>query len=897
MKLFPYSLIRCAGIPFEEFDLSSGRDNLKQATNAYVEEENRIGIKRIELLDAIKQTLLTEKENKQRKRIRKLIKAVQSKEELNLDDCSVPLASTLKKLLSEYKNEILSAKERKYVIDEIYASLMDKERANLVELFKKDTLRNALLLSSQTLLDNLYKYNSERKATNKKNNQLEWSMYKYASRVATKTSPFSSFTSVGVTQFADKDNDSLLSGEQSGLRSIVKFNILILRHFIICLKINKPYRSRFLVRCNPSITTHQEYYHFLINKQNVEVFQRLKRNPVVDIVIELLQEQVQFDCLLRNLVEFVDDTEDNVEFFVLDLINAGFIEMHPGFSELDENWEVKLINFLEPMEGSDAVQDRLRVLFSCKKEYEESRVVEKRRAILQKIYEEYNVLIDFLINKSNYRVKRRPDDLILFYLPNKVFDSLPDFSLKKVSGQNIIFEDVLTSIDTKISNGEVNFVVNKINSLIYKTGLYVNYSSEKFDALNFFKKKYTTSSVDLLTFYEDYFKHKQNIKSELKASSTSKSDFSKPMLDIFKLRKKWESIFYEELSRGYNSETNEFHFDLELVLQTNKKLNLSNDLPKNSFSSFFQFYLHHSKYSRSCLRAYCPSVSHGYGKLFSRFLSGFPRQVIDDLKDFNEKLTTSDSIFAENLDSSIFNANHHPPIMKYEIQIPGIKGVLEEAQTISLKELQIALDDDKRELQLRHKITEKRVFVFDLCFQAIRSRSNLYQLLEMFSKTESVTSIYLYNFNKVLRSIGFDHKEYEIRHFPRVVFENTVVLRRSSWLVPKANVIRNNETSELEEFLRLNKWRNLLKIPDEIFVKIAQRTRSREGEAKEKQKKDDYKPQYINFLSPLSVRYFSKLIQKADETLIIEEMLPNSSQLMRMNGSNTITEFLIQWNN
>ncbi|MFY9309150.1 MAG: lantibiotic dehydratase [Bacteroidia bacterium] len=900
MKLFPYSLIRSAGLSFEDFNKSlKERDDLAILTSSYIEKKSFINLKKLELIRALQQLINSEKNNNHRKKIKKIKKNIQIDAELIVNDFFTLIDNNINGLLNNYKKELEIKRKDMNKIEEIYMSVLAHERANLVEIFKKNELKNGLLLSSQILLQNLTKYDSNQVIPNKKFNQLEWSMYKYASRASTKTSPFSSFTNVGISSFNGTSTKGAISGKLATSRSIVKFNSQILRHFIICLKTNKQYRSHFLLRPNPSITVKQGHYHFLINKQNIEAFQRLKKNVVLDVIFEILIEQLPFEVLLKKLIDCIDDSDDNIEFYLLELINNGFIEMHLDFSELDEHWEQKLITFLTPIKNSGTLLDKLRELYSFKNQYEKSNCVEERSSWLSKIQRTYEGIIELLVSTSDYKIKENLNNFILFYLRNKEFDLAPDFSFKKIGSQNIIYEDVLTLVDIEIPNNYINSIVEKLYQLFDSTKLYINNSNDYFDLINFFKANYNEEFVDLLTFYEDYFKEKQKEESlsDPNISSEHSTKIPEQLKEILLLRKSWEAHFYPELAKKYNPQKSEFHFRIGAVKHANSNLRLSDNISKNPFSSFIQLFTDDSNAGSGHLMAVCSSALNGYGKLHSRFLSGFPDEILYELKKWNKEMIPSDSIFAENVDSSVFNANHHPAIMDYEIQIPGVQSLLPQSNTIPLKDLHVKFNSGQEKLELYNKRTGKRVYVFDLCIQVIKGRSKLYQLLEIFSKVEVVSTSYLSNFYKKIHIQDSNQNEYKINHYPRVVFENTIVIRRASWVIPKECIAIRSEESDCNEFLIYNQWRKSLKIPDEVFVRIATRPKSGDTNRaiKEKFKRDNYKPQYINFSSPISVRYFGKLVKKAEVNFTIEEMLPNSSQLIKLNGKLSATEFLIQW--
>ena len=98
-------------------------------------------------------------------------------------------------------------------------------------------------------------------------------------------------------------------------------------------------------------------------------------------------------------------------------------------------------------------------------------------------------------------------------------------------------------------------------------------------------------------------------------------------------------------------------------------------------------------------------------------------------------------------------------------------------------------------------------------------------------------------------------------------------------------------------FLKLIPGVKKHKIPEYVFVIIhPERINDHtDTELLKKLGRDDYKPQYINFSSPLLVSMFEKLCKKVPVNLRIEEMLPRPDQLLSQNEEQFVSEFVVQW--
>ena len=158
--------------------------------------------------------------------------------------------------------------------------------------------------------------------------------------------------------------------------------------------------------------------------------------------------------------------------------------------------------------------------------------------------------------------------------------------------------------------------------------------------------------------------------------------------------------------------------------------------------------------------------------------------------------------------------------------------------------------------------------------------------------------------------------------------------------------LENNETDS-EYFIRVNRWRAKNNIPDEVFVKIkplpmqtqetkketqeensnddaqdsktetgtqesikedeqpeeknnndeTKQTENKESKPYSKVSRDFYKPQYIDFNSPIFVSLFSKMtVNLKNFNVVIEERYPSKDQLPKFDNESYATEQIFQIN-
>ena len=208
-----------------------------------------------------------------------------------------------------------------------------------------------------------------------------------------------------------------------------------------------------------------------------------------------------------------------------------------------------------------------------------------------------------------------------------------------------------------------------------------------------------------------------------------------------------------------------------------------------------------------------------------------------------------------------------------------------------------------------HEPSQKQVCIFDLGFQGHKGRSQLFQLLEQFTRAEILFPMPLVHAADSLQSPDEKGKEEEkkgrkTRIKPRVVYDDRIVLRRKTWHIPREKLpYKTAGESSWDYFLRVDEWRNELQVPDEVFVYVVDRSQTANGKdgnkAKEERNaavsRDDYKPQYISFKNPFLIGLLEKIIKRVPDSLKVVEMLPHSQQLLTIGQDRHITEFTVQW--
>jgi hypothetical protein len=255
----------------------------------------------------------------------------------------------------------------------------------------------------------------------------------------------------------------------------------------------------------------------------------------------------------------------------------------------------------------------------------------------------------------------------------------------------------------------------------------------------------------------------------------------------------------------------------------------------------------------------------GFGKQVSRFLDLLPGEALEEQRTINRRAAGM-SRFVEVNDGSLLNMNIHPQLADGEI---GERDV---------SDLVVRVGDDDT-LWLWHVPTNQRLQVVDLGLQDPATRAPLHRFLNtFFSPAQELIRKPL--LNAALIASGRNIAR------PRVIYDRSLVIRRKSWVVPKAMLpMRAKGESDAAFFARVDAWRESHGMPAYVFAKIRRAA-----------KRDDRKPQFISFAGCHSVALLEKLFDRVTGTITFQEMLPAPDEMLEWNGRRHAIEFVVHWN-
>jgi hypothetical protein len=740
---------------------------------------------------------------------------------------------------------------------------LERAQKTLQTLSNHSNLQNGLVLSAPSLLSRIPNYQQKTPIQfRKKELQTGRALMQYLARMALKTSPFSTFNQISSIELG-KEKGILESGKIQNTRTHLRLNNYLFFYFKNLIIQDLPTRLELPLLVNATYKVENDQHLFLTNSNNIEAFQTVDFHPVIDFITNVLVEKkLNYGELISELAANIEASEADLQGFVQELYEIGLLEYDFGVSGLQANWHLELMAFLEKLTPNPFIETVFNELLKLEtgiQAYQKATAT-KRLAILKEMHRDLSLLFQKEISKTTE---------VDFFKK----DTTTDFHL---TTSNLLFEDARAQVTGTISQTEMAIWTKKLDVLVqHLVALQGDLNSYQRIKTCFEETFENQSPVDILTFYQKYATWKQVHQNDLSFENAQNTRIEN-----------WQVTLRKHLgSRIFEEEIHISAADLEAVSNSffdkkNEKINTKNTAKTSAFVQLFKNT--QKRETRPPLKGVVNAIFPAYGKYFSRFLHLLDEEVTTAIQAQNAKDETA--LHAEIVDNSYFNANIHPPLMPFEIKIPNGNTTLSSEKLLSIQD--IFIKKEGNELILIHQPTDKRVFPYDLGFQSLDGRSELFKLLNGFSPARFVP---LYHLSDAIVK-AFDNEKM-VKIIPRITFENDVIIERKRWYFAKKVLPfskKNNETTA-DYFIRLQKWRMLHHLPNEVFYTI----QPKELSDTINRKTDNHKPQYLDFRNPILMDTFGRNCSKVAVALRIEEFLPSAEMLNRLGERRFVMEFLV----
>jgi hypothetical protein len=879
LTIFPYSLVRYPGLDYHLLDKWTFI-NYHKTLIAHASLKNSIAEARETICDKLYELISQQTDDQQRQQLINLKRQVYNSKSVSQDTLELILSDEIAAPLEKYIqwNNELSELTKNGV--EEFDRQLTAHRKYLQELASNPVLQNGLLQSSPVLYQQLDDFRStDPTAFRQKEYRMEFSLLRYLTRIAFKTSPFSTFTYTGLMVMGQ----GRAKGNDHPVKSSLKLNNTLFNYLISIGHHHPVINGELIIKLNKTATVKNYKIHFLVNYNNVESFQALAATGLQLLILELFskrQKTITLQELVAELTAHVDGaTDEAIKGYLLQLVSTGLLELSINIAGIDPDWDSKLIAYLQQIAidhpSITLIIDLFTILSDYKLRYAAADT-RQRHILLQQAEIKVNTVFHQLQSEAGLPLKAAE----VVKLDEGQGFRVNQFTPYKFQAKHIFYEDCATDSIEILPAGEVEGIVSKVDRLLNALRPLDQMDVERGKMRDFFIGHYDTSStIGLIDFYRDYFLHVKKPEKQLQENGEHKDDQTQS--------DDWTILLEHKLASLVENSDDEIAIPANFFEDLHMEV-IPQQYAKGMFVQFFKRELNGTEKTYGVVNAALP----GMGKVSGRFLALFDTQVTRQQVEFNNRLHEP-YLKVELNDASSFNANIHPPLLGKELALPGGNNIYPDDRHVHINDVTLRYSAGTDLLDLYYH--DQPLYAFDLCLESFYYRSNLYQMLLHFNTEVRPT------FKQFIKHIdscfakGLPDDDAVLLCLPRIVYDETVIIRRKSWRI-KTSIIPVQKPSEtnFEFYLRINQWRLDLNLPERLFVFLRRKTNFSNADDKAGLT-DDYKPQYISFNQPLLVEVLKKLLQRAGSYIYFEEMLPDPFISNDQTGSRQIKEYLIQW--
>lgn len=611
-------------------------------------------------------------------------------------------------------------------VRQAYAQETPGLRARFRRLLDDADFRKGLMISSRSLYGSLDRWGQAADTGGAemggKEEKTERGLLRYYTRMAMKATPFSTFCAIIPGEFVEGDGagEIVLHGDPRQKRSYVRINKFIYGLLYDHLRTRPAVRHALQVELNPTLREENGRLVYLTAIEAREVFQRLADNEVLELITSRFQGlgKPTLGDLIRALCDDpqIEATPDEAEAYLDKLIEIGFLRFHTGIREQDSDWDLPFRALLDRIDDDHARQSSrlLQRLREVVEAYTDADVAERAGMI-----EEMHTLLKDAIEQMEVQQRLRRD--MPFY----------EDATSPARAEVALSPAVRRTFDTW---GEW---VRLTSRVAWPRG-------EQASMRHFFDTFYPADGprrVPLLVFYEDFYR--EHFKAHVEKEGKIRAGVQDDELKGYDIGNPFGLEFVRRLSEARDAiaelvrgrwqaapEADEIALGAADVAEALNGVENTSGVCR-SMGSFACLAPPEHPGGDPLLIPGGGTYTTGFGKYFSRFLYMLPDEVQEQVR--RENASVTDDLLAEICGDAQFNANLHPPLLRWEISYPtGESGNAEE----QLKSSDIFVEpdaDDPNLLRLVHGPTGNRVIPVDLGFLNPRMRPPLYQLVSRFT--------------------------------------------------------------------------------------------------------------------------------------------------------------------
>ncbi len=796
----------------------------------------------------------------------------------------------------------------------VFAEELTERRATLRALVGCERFLQGILLASRSLyLDSRRWLEAPAaEAAQYLDRKLEDGLLNYLTRMTAKTSPYSTFTGLARGHFARSESASHAPDDHSepGRRhSVIEPNILLVRQIARELTQWPEIRPHLSVSVNPSLVSSATTLRFVSqDAAGHERLTTLAATPTLRALLHLVErlQPLTYDALLQALIALDRQGRAQELGNVLDqLIARGLLQLDFAIPDLAPDYLSRLIEALAPIdqERVKALRALLSELQRALDSYERASVVHQRdqtlqdlRWLLERIFAELG-----LSERSGFIL---PTKNLLY--ENTLLEAAPGGDLVPLEGD----------------------LLSDLGLLQELAGLYDPLLPGRIALAAFFTTRYgAEATVDLLTFYEDFYRESRQMVQpvEQNAEGASSGHGAPPtgtsaaqamqlftqlfaserfeqeeLAEIMALRQKVARLFAGQPADDAGIR----HIDRQQLRALLAERPASVELPRslalycqfyqqdgqrhlvlNSIQSGFGRHLRRLRYLESCTtpghrERECETAGHAF--------NAFEEARLNE----EEPLPIAiQGVFGSNLNLRL--ADEEP-----EIAYPGYVSTRPSGAALPLSDLLVRHDPTGQRLLLISRRLGRSLLPIHLGLMSDYWLPPLYRfLLWAFGEapTERLWGLRLLD-SSLMRSDALG--EEQALYTPRTCL-GRICINRAHWRLRQARLPRRQKgETHFDYFLKVQRWHAQYGLPARCFLRV----NPFDFDASEGAYGPSYslskerKPVYLDFESYFSLSMFEHLIEKSSRGLLLEEALPGETDLLPTPEGAYVCEYVFEVN-
>ncbi|PEU19232.1 MULTISPECIES: lantibiotic dehydratase [unclassified Bacillus (in: firmicutes)] len=786
-----------------------------------------------------------------------------------------------KKQIEEWKETIDQIKSLQEKLENTFYEELENKRILFKQYLSDNDFQSAVLLSSIQAYQGLIRYLEKEENGRKKGiPQTEISLFTYFSRMALKTSPFSSFTPLLYGTISKTGTHSLqdITLEMNELKKLSFLNHQFTSGIVQMLVQNSLIRPLLNIKVNPSADIKNNQIIYITPREitSQEQIIKIPVTPILEYILTHALNNITFKDLVMRISKEFEIVEEKVIQYLNKLIQIRFLEVGFPISERSPKYEEDIINFCNQTKIPSIIN----------------------------LANEFKVLLD---NTKRYALLTEPIDRMkaIHTISNQVtktMNALSGGNPFSIDTFGILYEDasIIQKNPIRVSDESLEKVKQPIDEVQYLGSLFNIHEPFRILGWHLLKEHFPNGQAnDVLEFYSKFMKYIDE--NQLINKSSWWENWTQllalPSVDLPELKKiknvQQEIIQY--IGKKIKTENKEVVLDSNDVMYFEELMRGTVE-PPQSVSMFLQptgKEIHEGLVINK--------MAQGFGMAFTRFEEIFDdfengESLIKDLRINTTRFMNNHKVKLVDL-GGVFrsNLNLHSGYLPYQL-VTSYNLYVPKEQQVHLSDICIVNNEQEKRIVFIDKRDGKELRFVHTGLMSWFLLPPFYRfLIQMTTEAQPMMSFV----ERFEESLDLERKM-EIRHYPRIALKQ-IVLERETWIIPIDKVpLRQKNELPYRYMIRLNEWRKNVGLPEACFYKIQPDEENQPNFEQEHSEmklpelltkwRKSQKPQYLDFKNPYSVLQCEKIISNGVSSLVITEMLPE------LNRSGRVTEMLVEWN-